>query len=232
MRIGICDDDAKLRNALRKLTERELALLGIDFKIIEYSSGEELLKKLSSGEPDILFLDIEMDKINGMDTAKELRRQQKNTVLIFITAYPDFVFQGYEVHALHYILKPYEESKIRQVLIMALTELDALKEQYYVIEQKSGVRKLPLSAVRYFKSDRKKVQAFMGDGTEEFYGSLSELETTLPSYFIRAHNRYLVNIKYVTGIEGNLCICSDSEIPVSRSCRQALLVAFAKAMLK
>lgn len=232
MRIGICDDEAKLRHALLKVAARELELLGIDFEIREYSSGEELLRESPPEEPDILFLDIEMDKMNGMEAAKELRRRHKNTVLIFVTAYPDFVFQGYEVHALHYILKPYEEEKIRKVLRMALEELDSLKEQYYVARQKSGVMKLPLSKVHYFKSDRKKVRAVMDGKAEEFYGSLSEMDTELPSYFIRCHNRYLVNLNYVTRVEGNLCICGDDEIPVSRSCRQAMLVAFAKTILK
>ena len=74
-------------------------------------------------EPDILFLDIEMPGIGGMDTAKALRNLEKKMLIIFITAYPDYVFQGYEVHAFHYILKPYEKNKLKEVLENAVKEL-------------------------------------------------------------------------------------------------------------
>ncbi len=232
MVISICDDEEKLRAALKKVVETELLLQGIEFELREYASGEELLRGSSGREPDILFLDIEMGRMNGMEAARELRRLRKNTVLIFVTAYPDFVFQGYEVRAFHYILKPYEEEKIKKVLRMALAEFGFLREQYYLVEQKGGAVKLPLSQVFYFKSDRKKVRAVMEDGTEEFYGSLSEMEDKLPAFFVRCHNRYLVNLNYVTRVEGKICICGEEELPVSRSSRQELLVAFAKTMLR
>ncbi len=232
MVISICDDEGKLRAALRKVLETELLLLGIDFELREYASGEELLREIDGREPDILFLDIEMGRMNGMEAAKELRRLRKDTVLIFVTAYPDFVFQGYEVRAFHYILKPYEEEKIKKVLRLALLELGTLKEQYYLVEQKGGALKLPLSRVFYFKSDRKKVLAVMEDKTEEFYGSLGEMEGRLPGFFVRCHNRYLVNLNYVTRVEGKSCTCGDEELPVSRSSRQELMVAFARTMLK
>lgn len=232
MRINICDDDKRFRITLKKVVERECELLGIECEIREYGSGEELLSGGLTADADILFLDIEMGGLNGMETAKELRRQQKGTVLIFVTAYPDFVFQGYEVHAFHYILKPCEDEKIKRVFHMALKETGQLKEQYYLIEQKSGVMKLALSKVLYFKSDRKKIKAYMKDRSEEFYGSLSEMEGILPSYFVRSHNRYLVNLNFVTKVEGRFCICGEEELPVSRGSRQGLLVAFARMMLR
>lgn len=232
MKICICDDDKSLRLALGRVIEPLLQLQGIEYEILEYESGEKLLAGCAVGEPDILFLDIEMKGISGMEAAKSLRRQYKNTVIIFVTAYPDFVFQGYEVRALHYILKPYKEEKIREVLRMALEELGAREEQFYLVEQKAGTLKLPLKEVRYFKSDRKRVEAVLGHRREVFYQKLSSMEEELPDYFVRSHNRYLVNLNYVTRLEASSCLCGEEEIPVSRGCRQALAVAFAKMMLK
>ena len=114
--IGICDDEASLRKSLRILLETKLQLMGEDYRISEYDSGEGLIANEGTAWPDILFLDIEMKQLSGMDTARLLRKKEARTILIFVTAYPDFVFQGYEVHAFHYILKPYEEHKIRNVL--------------------------------------------------------------------------------------------------------------------
>lgn len=231
MRIGICDDDKSLRGALRKAVEPKLQLEGIAYEVVEYASGEALLKGLQDGEPDILFLDIEMDGISGMDAARELRKKCRDTVIIFVTAYPDFVFQGYEVHAFHYILKPYKEEKIREVLELALQEVGTSGEQYYAVEQKSGILRLPLKKVRYFKSDRKKVAAVMEEGVEEFYGKLADLEVSLPEYFIRSHNRYLVNLHHVSRVDSTECICGGEEVPVSRACKQELAVAFARMIL-
>ncbi len=232
MKISICDDEREFRTALKKIIEREMELEGIACETTEYKSGEEFIRSLSSKEPDILFLDIEMGNMNGMDTAKELRKRCRSTIIIFVTAYPDFVFQGYEVHALHYILKPYKEEKIKEVLHMALEELKMSEDQYYVIEQKSTAIKLPLKSVLYFQSDRKKVKAVTLNRTEEFYDKLSDMEAKLPAYFVRCHNRYLVNLNYVERVETSVCICKGEEIPVSRGCRQELMAAFARMMLR
>ncbi|HIX58863.1 MAG TPA: LytTR family DNA-binding domain-containing protein [Candidatus Blautia gallistercoris] len=232
MNICICDDEKNLRHALKKVIETEMQLQGIPCTIQEYGSGNALLQGLQTEETDILFLDIEMEGLNGMETARELRKINGNIVIIFVTAYPDYVFQGYEVHAFHYILKPYREEKIREVLRMALEETRKLEEQYYVIEQKSGIRRLPLKEIYYFKSDRKKVCAVTSRGTQEFYGSLSDVETEVPDWFIRIHNRYLVNLNHISGISTAACSCGGEELPVSRACRQELAVAFAQMMLR
>ncbi len=115
---------------------------------------------------------------------------------------------------------------------MALEELNLQTEQYYAVEQKSGTLRLRLKEVRYFQSDRKKVMAETEEGKIEFYAKLGDIETALPEYFIRIHNRYLVNLNYVTKVESSQCICADETLPVSRGCKQDLAVAFAKMMLR
>ena len=232
MRIGICDDEKESRISLRRPIEREAQLNGLEYKVSEYGSGEEMLKALEKDAPKLLFLDIEMDGIDGMEAARAIRKTHKDTVIIFVTAYPDFVFQGYDVHAFHYILKPYKEEKIKEVFHMALEELNLQTEQYYAVEQKSGTLRLRLKEVRFFSSDRKKVTAETEEGKIEFYGKLNDIETTLPEYFIRIHNRYLVNLNYLTKVEPSQCICGEEILPVSRSCKQNLAVAFARMMLR
>ena len=231
MDICICDDERNLRTSLRNVLETELQLQGIAYTIREFDSGETLLKGLKEKEADILFLDIEMKGISGMDAARRLRESYRDTVIIFVTAYPDYVFQGYEVHAFHYILKPYREEKIREVLRMALEETHRSTEQYYIVEQKSGMLRLLLKDILYFKSDRKKVTAVTKNGAEEFYGKLNDVDSELSGHFTRIHNRYLVNTASVSRLTPTSCICGDEELPVSRAYRQELAVAFARMML-
>lgn len=231
--IGICDDEASMRKALRLVLETKLQLMGEDYRIFEYDSGEALAADGGSSWPDILFLDIEMKQLSGMDTARLLRKRDAQTILIFVTAYPDFVFQGYEVHAFHYILKPYDERKIKNVLEQALKELGKSREQFFALEQKSGTLKLPMKKILAFSSDRRKVAVLLDNGERlDFYGKLDEVEKKLPDYFIRCHNRHLVNLNHVEGLEKDCCICGTMQFPVSRACRQSLEIAFARLLLQ
>lgn len=231
--IGICDDEAPMRRTLCTLLEQKLQLLGEEYRIFEYSSGESLLTRPEAEGLDILFLDIEMKELNGMDTARNLRKRDAHTLLIFVTAYPDFVFQGYEVHAFHYILKPYDERKILNVLEQALRELGRSQEQFFTLEQKSGILKIPLKKILAFSSDRRKIVISLKDGSKlDFYGKLDDVENSLPDYFVRCHNRHLVNLNYVTALENNSCVCGPLQFPVSRAFRQPLEIAFARLLLQ
>lgn len=232
MKIAICDDDKQLRKNLRHLIEVQLDLMALTYEIEEYESGISLLEHIDKKEPDILFLDIEMPGMGGMDTAKALRKLEKKMLIIFITAYPDYVFQGYEVHAFHYILKPYEKTKLKDVLESAVRELSAQEEQFYMVQQKSGALRLSLREISYFKSDKRNVCAIQKNGEQiSFYEKLDDVEAKLPDFFQRIHNRYLVNMNCISKLESASCICNGEELPVSRTYKQPLAVAFARTML-
>lgn len=229
--LGICDDEPKMRKTLKATLETKLQLLGEQYQILEYDSGETLLAGCRTDGLDILFLDIEMNGVNGMETARALRRMEADTILIFVTAYPDYVFQGYEVHAFHYILKPYKEQKILEVLEQALSQIKNMEEQFYTVEQKSGILRVPLKSIIAFCSDRRKISILTEDEKLEFYGKLNDVEAGLPDYFIRIHNRYLANLNYITALDPDGCICKGRLLPVSRTYRRQLEIAFARALL-
>lgn len=231
MIIAVCDDEKKLRNDLCRLIETSLQLTGISYEIQTYESGDSLLAGIGECEPQILFLDIEMPGLNGMETAKELRKRYNNTVIIFVTAYPDFVFQGYEVHAFHYILKPYKEEKIREVLEKALGEMERMEERCFLIEQKGTTIRVPFKDIMYFKSEGRQIEVVSGGRKERFYAKLAEIEGELPDYFVRTHNRYLVNLNHVSRLEASQVRCGHENLPVSRAYKQEAAVAYAKLML-
>ncbi len=230
IRAVICDDE----DAALKIITYSIENQGIPIEIVGTASdGKEALALIKKENPNLVFLDIEMPGKGGMETAHGLRDANLKMLIIFVTAYPDYVFQGYEVQAFHYILKPYQETKLRDVLDRALTELNALAEQYYLIEQKSQTLRLNLRSVCYFKSEKRTIYAFSKQNHEtSFYGKLEEVSAEMPSFFQRIHNRYLVNLNYVTKLDKNTCICNGEELPVSRAYKQELSVAFARMMLK
>ena len=231
LQLAVCDDERVFRSDLRKLLGTELELCGIDYHISEFTSGEELIAGLEKADCQILFLDIEMKGIDGVEAARRLRETKRQMEIVFVTSYADFVFQGYEVRALNYILKPYEPEKIAAVLHTALEALDIEAEKYYVIDQRGGSIRVPLSSVKYFSSERRTVHAVTTEREYTFYEKLSDLETELPDTFVRIHNRYLVHLKYLEAVRQNTAVVDGEELPVSRSCKSGLSIAFTKYML-
>lgn len=231
LKIALCDDEKVFRSDLKKIISTELDLCGIDYQILEFTCGEDLLEKLNNTDCQILFLDIEMKGLDGISTAKKLREQKILAEIIFVTSHPDFVFQGYEVRALNYILKPYEREKIVSVLHTALETKDISLEKYYVIEQQGGSISLPLSSIKYFASDKRIIRAVADEKECTFYGKLNELEIQLPNNFFRIHSRYLINLRYLRELKGNRVIVDGEELPVSRPCKSELSIAFAKYIL-
>ena len=109
MEVAIVDDEKVIREQIKKLTVKYEP----DCNVIAYETGEELLaegKKL-----DVVFLDIQMEGMNGIDTARALREKQEDMVVIFITGVKEYVFEAFDVSAFHYLLKPVEEKKFSEV---------------------------------------------------------------------------------------------------------------------
>ncbi|MGM0213833.1 LytR/AlgR family response regulator transcription factor [Enterococcus sp. AZ109] len=232
IRVTICDDEQKQRNELRRVVERSLQLKGLEYQLQEFENGEALLAGLSAVSIDILFMDIEMGQLNGMETARLLRKHAPETLLIFVTSHPDYVFQGYEVKALNYILKPYKEQKILEVLDSALAELSEEAEQSFSVKHKGSQKRLLLRDIRYFWSERRKIHVQTEEETFTFYGKLNEIEEEMPECFIRIHNRYLVNINFVDEVSSEHVLCTGQMLPLSRTHKQTLQVAFAKLLLE
>lgn len=233
VRIGICDDETKQRRMLKNIIELYMDLHGEICEILEYQNGEVLMREFQR-QPDfldILFLDIELGGITGVEAARELRKQSGHFELIFVTGYADYVFNGYEVGALNYILKPYQPEKIRAVLGAALEKLHKNGEHYFPIQQKNQIRKIPLSEVRYFTSDLRKIVVAVKGEQLEFYGRLSEIQERLPAAFVRTHQRYIVHLKYVERMDPQGILLENQLIPVSRKYYQEVSGAFARYLL-
>lgn len=233
LNIIICDDEKTLRRDLKQILETELGLMGISYRIREYSSGEEVLSEYRQihGQK-ILYLDIKLDNVNGIETARQIRQWDPSAVIIFVTVYPEFVFQGYEVRALDYILKPYEREKITASFHNALSMLDMTKESSFFLENRRGSLRISFDRILYFFSERHRVNIVTSEGVRSFYGKLGELENSLPSCFIRIHNRYIINMKYLDSMESSHAVVGGETLPVSRSYKQAFSIAYARYMLE
>lgn len=222
LKIAICEDNRlhcrELHKAIgRILFDRE------DIEVTYYESGDILLKETvgkANFLADLIFMDIEMPGMDGMETARILREKRVRSAIVFVTCHEEFVFQGYEVHAYDYLLKPVSEERLRGCLIRFLDERKLDSEDYLVVNKRLGGVRILLSQVRYFVSSGRKIMAVMEKPYEsvEFYMQMNQLEGILAGgSFFRCHQSFLINRdKVLCWDSGGIMLTGGEEIPVSR----------------
>lgn len=237
LRIGICDDQLNARDALR--FELEKILRDESEQIVyEFSTGASAVRWLEKhpGEIDLLFLDVEMDGISGMDAAAQIRNFDKEICLVFVTGYTDYVFDGYKVNALDYVIKPASAKKLLDVLKRVWEQLSDKYDKTFSFKNPEGTYRLPLSNIAYFYSDKRKVNIVCTSRERSlsysFYGKLDEVEAKLSHAFVRIHQRYLVNPAHVERIGSENITIAGACLPMSRALKESAAVKLAKAMLE
>lgn len=193
MRIAICDDEKEIRHLLAE----KIRALYPDAEIIIYKSGEEML--LSQDNPDILLLDIQMPGRNGIETARELRRKGAGSVIIFITALEEYVFQSFDVNAFHYLVKPFNSAKFSEVLANAVRLASKPKTDAPSLMITAGGKHILVEPdkIIYAEVFDRKIILHTAEENIEYYGKMKELEKSLGDGFYRPHRAYLVNFAYI-----------------------------------
>lgn len=194
LNIAICDDEKVIREQINKLIGK--GKHGIYAEL--YETGAELIA--AGKQFDIVFLDIQMEGMDGIETARILRERNEETILIFITGIREYVFEAFDVAAFHYLLKPIEETKFLEVFHRAKRELERRKKQQrepVFIKTRNRSFTLEKDSILYIDSRAKKVGIHTTEKTIEVYASMNELEKQLGSGFYRSHRGYLVNMAYV-----------------------------------
>lgn len=233
LRIGICDDIFDARLALRSSLERLLEMRAVTFQIFEFSSGEGLLSWMQNhrGEIDLVFLDIEMKQCNGMETAHRLRESMDAVQIVFVTGYSNYVYDGYSVGALGYLLKPPKSQQLDDILTRAVTALHRDADQVFVCRSHDTTYRIPRKEILYFVSDRRQVLCVTAARTYVFYGKLDEVKQQVDDSFVRIHQRYLVHATAVERVDGSEVVIHGQSLPISRSHRSSALLALTRAML-
>lgn len=228
MQIAICDDEMSIRQLLKRKVEK----LSQDISIELFCSGKELL--FSACSPDILLLDIQMPEENGIEIAKEFRSKNKKTILIFVTALEEYVFDAFDVGAFHYLVKPIDDKKFDNVLNKAITQISKrevrnskYKEESHIMVKSKGItRKIFLRDIIYAEVFNRSIILHLKNEKIEYYGKMKELEAISGNAFFRTHRSYLVNLKYVTGYEARKVYMRDKEALLSKSNYSEFVKAF------
>lgn len=206
LNIAICDDEKYFRNEIRGILEKYLSAEGIVCSIDDFASGEELTDLgIEMQKYDIVFLDINMDQMDGIDAARKIREKSKDIFIVFVTAYIDYTIEGYKVDAFRYILKN------NNMLEGSIEEcLDSIRERMaYEVEQREfdfseGRRTVSLERILFVESNlHRLIFHIMEDSLKQYtvYKTLDEMEKEFEGKgFIRIHQSYLVNVQHVNSI--------------------------------
>jgi len=216
VQIGICDDSTE---DIRILSE---ALYAYDasFQISTYTDGESLLEDWSEHKIlfDILFLDIYMPGLNGIETASKIRAGMKNSKIIFISSSNEHYPEAYDVFAFNYILKPLNPEKLNQVLDQALIDIGGERKQQISFSYKAANYRIFCRDIVYIESRDKIICFNMANRiTLQCYAKLDEILKQLPKEsFIRCHQSFAVNIFHVTEMSENHFNIGSAVISISK----------------
>ena len=216
MKLVICDDNPADIDYITGLVGEWRRQTGAGVEILSFPSAEALLFAWEENrDMDILLLDIEMGEISGMKLARHLRRAGAAMQIVFITGYMDYIAEGYDVEALHYLLKPVTGERLGQVLDRALERIRTREHMLWLTLQ-DGVVRLSVYEIRYLEVMRNYTTVH---GAEDYSvkRSLNDLERELDGGFYRIHRSFIVNLRFVKRITRTEVILKDgTALPLSR----------------
>ncbi|MCR5021523.1 LytTR family DNA-binding domain-containing protein [Ruminococcus sp.] len=194
MKIAICDDNAIMRDDLKNRLMEYAMSKNLIFLYSDFSNGDDLIA--SNRNFDLIFLDYKMDGINGLETARRLRKNSNNTAIIFLTSYPHVVFDTFEVNAYRFLLKPVDNAKLNAAMDDFLADLD--DDKFIAIKTDEDTKRIKIDDIIYAEASDKYCYIRTVDENILYKKTLSEFEKLLPAdKFYRSHRTYLVGFRHI-----------------------------------
>lgn len=218
-KIAICDDEIEIAHKLED-DIHQMPLNDIETDV--FLSGDELLKHYTlDGGYNIILLDIEMPKVNGIETALKLRKLDSNVVLIFITAYKEYVYQIFETLPFRFLEKPISYEKFFEVLKDALCYIEDTKS-YFFFKKATTDYQVPTKEIIYFEASNRKIKIYTTSSTDSYYGKFKKLMGQLnQNYFLQIHTSFIINMDYLTSFNEKIVLLSNNiSLPISLKYRE------------
>ena len=225
IRVAIVEDEAAVREQLAGYVQRCTRQYGTLFEVTMFTDGLEILEEYRPVY-DIIFLDVEMPQLDGMETARRIRAMDSEVQLIFITNMAQYAIRGYSVGALDYVLKPVPYFAFSQQLLKAVARLEKRAKHYLTVPVEGGLRRLDTASIYYLESEGHRVHFYTDEGDFSAPGALKAFEEKLADCpFARCNSGYLVNLAQVRELRQSTVQVGPCELQVSRPKRKAFLAA-------
>lgn len=195
MKVAICDDEKVFHKEIINLLRKYQKMRKTDIFMDHYETGNALIQ--SNREYDVIFMDYQMDEMNGIETARKLRETNSESIIIFISAYPSAALDAFEVQTFRFIQKPIDESKLFKALDDYLRSVDY--DNLIMINTHDGNYKIKMSEIIYLEGDGKYTTIRTKDKALRVHINLKQLEIKLPrSKFIRSSKSFVVGFEHIT----------------------------------
>lgn len=228
MRIAICDDDGDfLSRAGGWISQWGQGRNAFSLQL--FSDGDALLSSHSAAPFDIIFLDMVMPLLSGMDTARELRQSDRNVKLVFLTSSAEYAVESYTVKASDYLLKPVSRERLAECL-EELSQSLQVSVPHVSIKSRGMIHRIPVHSIEYLEAQNKHVLFVLTDGqvlesTEPLY--MYEPKFTVAEGFFKCSRSYIVNIHRISSYSPReVKMCSGSRIPISRNVHREFEAAY------
>lgn len=223
--IAIVEDEAAFAAQLQEYLEKYQEENDVRFKVSFFADGEDILKDY---QPlyDIIMLDIEMPRVNGMQAAEQIREQDMDVTLMFITNMAAYAIRGYEVGALDFMMKPINYYTFSMKLTRVLKRTKQKAQQEILLTLPDGVKKLNVQQIYYVEVQNRMLSYHTDEGIFEMRGTMQSVEQMLSPYaFAKCNHWYIVNLKHVSEVRKTTAIVAGHELEVSRRNRTTFLKA-------
>ena len=217
IKFAICDDEPFMTEEISQYLSRYMEEENMaSYCVSSFPNGRLLLE--SDCDFDLIFLDIQMEQPDGMETAKMLRQRKNRSLLVFVTVMKECVFDAFEVHAYDYLIKPLDYHRFKRTMDRAVKDLDQQAGKHIIIRKSASCQVVPLSQIMYCEVQGRKVYIHQADGKViDYYDKLEDFQRRVDIRFFRCHRSYLVNLDYIRGCAAGLATLSlGDKIPVSR----------------
>lgn len=212
--IAICDDEKYFCLEEQELITEFLLQRGYKVQFDQYASGEDLLRQgMKVAKYDVIFLDVNMDKLNGIETARQIRKYSNRNFIVFVTAFVQYAVSGYEVDAVRFILKDSQyELRLQECLDAILQKMEG-KKGTFTFSFQEGQVDLPFEHIRYVESRLHKLLFYVSDEKKDvytMYEKLDQIDDILQDAgFCRIHQSYLVNLQYIQDMKRYNVVLTD-----------------------
>lgn len=229
MQIFLCDDEPQILKDI----ENRIKLVKRECQVTSFSNGEILLEALRSSSCDVLFLDIDMPEISGLDIAERLDGLPQKPLLVFVTSHDELVYDSLQFHPFGFIRKSHFDAEIEKLLRDCAQEL-AAKERHFTFKSGNENVRIKLSEILYFESDGNYLKLYAKDQEYRLRDTVTAVENTLSANgFIRLHRGFLVNqeaVKMLGAEEAELV--NGAKVPIGRNYAQEAKSRLMRYMLK
>ena len=223
--IAVVDDDPKDAALLKDCVEEYCKKNDHAAMVREYHDGLDFIRSTESY--DIIFLDIQMVRLDGLETARLVRKINKEAILVFVTNMAQFAIKGYEVDALDFIIKPASMASINYVMDKAMRRLDGNSRAMFSLKTPDGTISLAASDIYFVEVFDHNLVYHTVRGDHNVRGRLSDVAEKLdPDKFVMCNRSFIVNLRHVSNVAADYLMIGENRIPISKSHRKELMKRF------